>query len=76
VLREGIDRFPAAFLDQNAAEIRLLCDHRDTLVNELTRLINSLRINLVVLDPELEAKIPRASSTTPASSSASPAVCA
>jgi transposase len=36
----------------------LLCDHRDTLVNERTRLINRLRINLVVLDPELEAKIP------------------
>ena len=58
VLREGIERFPAAFLDQDAAEIRLLCDHRDTLVNERTRLINRLRINLVVLDPELEAKIP------------------
>jgi transposase len=58
VLREGIERFPTAFLDQDAAEIRLLCDHRDTLVNERTRLINRLRINLVVLDPELEAKIP------------------
>jgi len=39
-------------------EIRLLCDHRDVLVNERTRLINRLRINLVVLDPELEASIP------------------
>jgi transposase len=58
VLREGIERFPAAFLNQDAAEIRLLCDHRDTLVNERTRLINRLRINLVVLDPELEAKVP------------------
>lgn len=58
VLREGIQRFPTAFLDENAAEIRLLCDHRDTLVKERTRLINRLRINLVVLDPELEAKIP------------------
>jgi hypothetical protein len=27
ILREGIERFPAAFLDQGAAEIRLLCDH-------------------------------------------------
>jgi hypothetical protein len=34
VLREGIERFPAAYLDENAVEIRLLCDHRDTLVNE------------------------------------------
>jgi transposase len=39
-------------------EIRLLCDHREALVNERTRLINRLRINLVVLDPELEASIP------------------
>jgi transposase len=58
VLREGIGRFPAAYLDENAVEIRLLCDHRDTLVNERTRLINRLRINLVILDPELEGKIP------------------
>lgn len=41
MLREGIERFPTAFLDQDAAEIRLLCDHRDSLVNERTRLINS-----------------------------------
>jgi hypothetical protein len=58
VLREGIKRFPVAFLDQDAAEIRLLCDHRESLVNERTRLINRLRINLVILDPELEAKVP------------------
>jgi transposase len=58
VLREGIDRFPAAFLDEAAAEIRLLCDHRDVLVNERTRVMNRLRINLVVLDPTLEAKVP------------------
>lgn len=58
VLREGIERFPVAFLDQDAMEIRLLCDHRDVLVNERTRLINRLRINLVILDPELEASIP------------------
>jgi transposase len=54
----GVERFPVAFLDRDAAEIRLLCDHRSTLVGERTRLINRLRINLVVLDPELEAKIP------------------
>jgi transposase len=40
VLREGADRFPSAFLDDDAVEIRLLCDHRDVLVNERTRLIN------------------------------------
>jgi transposase len=58
VLREGVERFPSAFLDEDAVEIRLLCDHRDTLVSERTRLINRLRINLVILDPELEAKVP------------------
>ena len=58
VLREGIERFPVAFLDEDAMEIRLLCDYRETLVNERTRLINRLRINLVILDPELEASIP------------------
>jgi transposase len=58
VLREGVERFPAAFLDHEAAEIRLLCDHRNALVSERTRLINRLRINLVVLDPALEAKVP------------------
>jgi hypothetical protein len=35
-----------------------LCDRRDALVSERTRLIDRLRINLVILDPELEAKIP------------------
>jgi transposase len=58
VVREGIERFPVEFLDEQAMEIRLLCDHREALVTERTRLINRLRINLVVLDPELEAKIP------------------
>jgi transposase len=58
VLREGIEHLPSAFLDRDAVEIRLLCDHRDVLVNERTRLINRLRINLVILDPALEAKIP------------------
>ena len=26
--REGVERFPAAFLDEQAMEIRLLADHR------------------------------------------------
>ncbi len=36
VLREGIDRFPTAFLDEQALEIRLLCDHREDLVARLS----------------------------------------
>jgi transposase len=56
-LREGIDRFPAAFLDPQAMEIRLLCDYRDQLVGERTRAINTLRWHLLSLDPELEASL-------------------
>jgi transposase len=37
----------------------LLCDHRETLVKERTRLISRVRWHLVILDPELEAKIPK-----------------
>ncbi|MCA1698631.1 MAG: IS110 family transposase [Actinobacteria bacterium] len=58
VLREGIERFPAAYLDEEAMEIRLLADHRSDLVAERTRQINRLRWHLVDLCPDLEAKIP------------------
>jgi transposase len=54
-LREGIERFPPAFLDEQAMEIRLLCDYREQLVVERTRLMQTLRWHLVALDPELEA---------------------
>src|SRR3954466_415250 len=47
VLREGVERFPAAFLDERALEIRLLADHRSDLVAERTRMINRLRWHLV-----------------------------
>jgi transposase len=49
VLREGVERLPGAFLDGSAVEIRLLCDHRDVLVNERTRLINRLRITAILI---------------------------
>jgi transposase len=58
VLKEGVERFPAAFLDEQAMEIRLLADHRTDLVTERTRQINRLRWHLVDLCPELEATIP------------------
>jgi len=54
-----------AFLDEQAVEIRLLCDHREILVGERTRLINRLRWNLMILDPDLEAKIPLAQARPP-----------
>lgn len=58
VLKEGVERFPAAFLDERALEIRLLADHRSDLVAERTRMINRLRWHLVDISPELEASIP------------------
>jgi transposase len=58
VLKDGVERFPAAFLDERALEIRLLADHRSDLVAERTRQINRLRWHLVDLCPELEASIP------------------
>lgn len=58
VVREGVERFPAAFLDERALEIRLLHDHRADLVAERTRQISRLRWHLVDLCPEVEAKIP------------------
>lgn len=40
-IREGVESFPAAFLDERAMEIRVLCDYRDQLISERTRLIES-----------------------------------
>ena len=56
-LREGVDRFPAAFLDEQAIEIRLLCDYRDQLISERVRLANRLRWHLLAIDPELEIQL-------------------
>jgi transposase len=61
VLREGIERFPVAFLDERAMQIRLIADHRDDLVAERTRAQNRLRWHLVELCPDLEASLPKRS---------------
>lgn len=45
---------PAAHLDQECLDLRLLVDHREHLVAERTRNINRLRWDLVDLDPALE----------------------
>jgi transposase len=58
VLKDGIDSFPAAFLDERAMEIRLLADHRADLVAERTRMQSRLRWHLLELDDALEASIP------------------
>jgi transposase len=56
-IREGLDRLPVAFLDEQAHEIRVLCDYRDQLMSERTRQINRLRWHLVRIAPELEAQL-------------------
>jgi transposase len=58
VLKEGLERFPVAYLNEGAMEIRLLSDHREDLVAERTRAQNRLRWHLVDLAPELEASLP------------------
>jgi transposase len=58
VVKDGVERFPAAYLDERAMEIRLLSDHRDQLVGERTRLQNRLRWHLLALCPDLEAQLP------------------
>jgi transposase len=45
---------PAAHLDPECLDLRLLVDHREHLVAERTRNINRLRWDLVDLDPALE----------------------
>ena len=59
VVKDGVERFPAAYLDERAMEIRLLSDHRDDLVRERTRIQNRLRWHLLQLCPELEARLPK-----------------
>jgi transposase len=57
VVRDGVERFPAAYLDEAAMEIRLLADHREQLVAERTRAENRLRWHLLELCPELELSL-------------------
>jgi len=59
VVKDGVECFPAAFLDEQAMEIRLIADHRRDLVVERTRMQNRLRWHLVTLAPELEASLRR-----------------
>jgi transposase len=56
-IREGIEQLPVAFLDEQAHEIRVLCDYRDQLMHERVRLINRLRWHLVRIAPHLEAQL-------------------
>jgi len=65
VVKDGVECFPAAFLDEQAMEIRLLADHRHDLVVERTRMQNRLRWHLVTLAPELESSLKRGSLADP-----------
>jgi hypothetical protein len=65
VVKDGVERFPAAYLDQTAMEIRLLSDHRRDLVAERTRVQNRLRWHLLELCPELEHSLGRGSLANP-----------
>jgi transposase len=57
VVKDGVEKFPAAHLDEQAMEIRLLLDHRSDLVAERTRIVNRLRWHLLQLAPELERSV-------------------
>jgi transposase len=59
VVKDGVERFPVAYLDEQAIEIRLLADHRQDLIAERTRTVNRLRWHLLDLCPELERSIKR-----------------
>jgi transposase len=59
VVKDGVEAFPAAYLDQRAMEIRLISDHRNDLVIDRTRVVNRLRWHLLVLCPELESSLKR-----------------
>ncbi|HTU96882.1 MAG TPA: IS110 family transposase [Solirubrobacteraceae bacterium] len=58
-VREGLESFPAAYLDEAAMEIRVLCDYRNQLIVERTRQINRLRWLLVAIAPSWEAELKR-----------------
>jgi transposase len=59
VVKDGVERFPVAYLNERAMEIRLLLDHREDLVAERTRTVNRLRWHLLELCPELERQLKR-----------------
>ena len=59
VVKDGVEQFPVAYLNEEAMEIRLLLDHRNDLVAERTRIVNRLRWHLLELCTELERSLKR-----------------
>lgn len=54
---ERVIRIPPALMDEQAMDVRLLCDYRDQLISERGRLANRLRWHLLAIDPELEEQL-------------------
>jgi transposase len=65
VVKDGVEQFPVAYLNEQAMEIRLLLDHRQDLVAERTRIVNRLRWHLLELCPELERSLKRGALNQP-----------
>ena len=65
VVKDGVEQFPVAYLNEQAMEIRLLLNHRQDLVAERTRTINRLRWHLLELSPELERSLKRGALNQP-----------
>ena len=55
VVKDGVEQFPVAYLNEQAMEIRLLADHRQDLVAERTRTVNRLRWHLLDAVPRARA---------------------
>ena len=55
VVKDGVEQFPVAYLNEQAMEIRLLLDHRNDLVAERTRTVNRLRWHLLDAVPRARA---------------------
>jgi transposase len=70
VVKDGVEEFPVAYLDEQAMEIRLLSDHRQDLVAERTRICSRLRCHLLPLCPNWRRRSSRARSRACARSTA------
>jgi transposase len=75
VVKDGVEQFPVAYLNEQAMEIRLLSDHRNDLVAQRTRTVNRLRWHLLELCPEIERSVKRGALTSRACSTGSTAPC-
>jgi transposase len=59
VVKDGVEQFAVAYLNEQAMEIRLLSDHRQDLVAERTRTVNRCGGICSSLCPELESSLKR-----------------